>query len=235
MGKKSRKNTGNRNNGPSSNNENDAPNNGDSPRSLSTTRIAVSRDGRMDERHGRRLYSLLEALAAMALPGLERERQITHGVSYEPLRWNPVSFGLNTMGDRMLVCSYILRNIESLSLEIDSGRRDQWFRSVLGRRLSSDEKATIRTWKVHVDDDFFVIGHAPSKGAIFVQVVNLGGDGKMIGFMKKMSMNHVAFSFGDWPTPSRNSCVQSFIISEESTPASRSVILMSILPLSERH
>ena len=54
----------------------------------------------------------------------------------------------------------------------DCNRHNQLIiQQVLGRRvLSKGEKEEIRSWKFHIRDDFFVLGHIPGQGAVLVQV-----------------------------------------------------------------
>jgi hypothetical protein len=39
--------------------------------------------------------------------------------------------------------------------------------------LSKGEKEEIRSWKVHVEDNFFVLGHIPGQGTVLVQIGRL--------------------------------------------------------------
>ena len=68
--------------------------------------------------------------------------------------------------------SYILHEIDWLAHEVEQTRAEPLVRQILGRRLSQDDRANIRSWRVHVKDDFFVVSHSHAQqgGTVMVQV-----------------------------------------------------------------
>jgi hypothetical protein len=143
----------------------------------------LTQDGRMPERDGRRLYELLAFLAEIAVPRLEAKRKESYQKNYQPLGWKSnvdnnmgalVGMAANTMEVREMVMSYILQDIDWLVEQVvDSEKYDLLFLQLHGRRISADDKKEIQSWKLHVEDDFFVICHRPREGAVFVQVGRL--------------------------------------------------------------
>lgn len=130
----------------------------------------VDREGRMPEVEGRRFYALMDFLALIVVPRIRQEQPINKN-----LVWDPAGIAYNPIETRVIVVDYILQNIESISREIDSSRHDALFRRTTGRRMTALDKSDIRSWKLHVSDDFFVVDHIPRKGSVLVQVGRLLG------------------------------------------------------------
>ena len=132
-------------------------------------------DGHMPERQSRRFYGLLNVLAAMALPKLNAERASVPGAI--PLQWNPNGTSTDCIDSRETVFNYILQEMDWLVEQIESNDNSHHqliIQQVLGRRvLSKGEKEEIRSWRVHIRGDFFVLGHIPGQGDVLVQVGRL--------------------------------------------------------------
>jgi len=123
---------------------------------------SVDREGRMPEAEGRRFYALLDFLALIVVPRMQ--------IEVPSLRWNPQGCAVNSIETRSIVMDYLLQHIEGISQEIESGQHDALFRRLVGRRMTTMEKSTIRSLRVHLSDDFFVVDHIPKKGSVLVQV-----------------------------------------------------------------
>jgi hypothetical protein len=137
----------------------------------------VDAEGRMQENQGRRVYGLWKVLAAMVLPKLNAERASVPGTTLTPLQWNSSDIAANSMDSRNMVMTYILQEIDWLAEQVensDNRHNQRIIQQVLGRRvLSKSEKEEIHSWKLHVKDDFFVLGHIPGQGTVLVQVGRL--------------------------------------------------------------
>lgn len=71
---------------------------------------------------------------------------------------------------RSIVMSYVLRNIDRLSAEVDLGVHDELFLKCFSRSIEEKDKDDIRSWKNHVFDDLIVVDHISHKGTVLVQV-----------------------------------------------------------------
>eukprot|EP00978_Attheya_sp_CCMP212_P001531 scaffold3163_cov60-Attheya_sp.AAC.1 len=134
----------------------------------------------MQEHQGRRFYGLLQVLTAMVLPKLSAERASAPGAGTvkAPLQWNSSDIGANSTETQDMVMHYSLQEIDWLVEQVEKNTTDRCNLAIIQqsmgrRRLSKGEKEEIQSFKVHVKDDFFVLGHIPGKGAILVQVGRL--------------------------------------------------------------
>jgi len=140
----------------------------------------VDAEGRMQENQLLRFNGLLHVLMAMALPKLNAERAsaIGAGTTISPVQWNSSDIAANSPETVEMVTNYTLQEIDWLIEQVEkytTDRRNQAIiQKYLGRRrLSKGEKEEIQSFKVHVKDDFFVLGHIPGKGVVLVQVGRL--------------------------------------------------------------
>mmetsp|Transcript_7999 Transcript_7999/g.9216 ORF Transcript_7999/g.9216 Transcript_7999/m.9216 type:complete len:746 (+) Transcript_7999:145-2382(+) len=173
MGKKS-KNSKSKSKGSGKSNKSNGNSNSKSNKSNN-----VSYNGCMTERNGRRFYDLLAFLAEIAVPRLESRRKESLGRSYESLGWvswckasRSMGMTANPVDIRETVMSFILREIDWIVNEIDSqvdGKYDELFQRMFNRRLSESDKQEIRSWKMHIQDDFIYIQTRQSEGAVLVQ------------------------------------------------------------------
>lgn len=129
----------------------------------------VDEQGRMHREDGIRFYGLLDFIALSCIDAIEKERRVTPNIP--PLNW-PARDGLQKMPDavRSIVMSYILRNIDRLSAEVDLGIHDELFLKCFSRSIEEKDKDDIRSWKNHLFDDFIVVDHISHKGTVLVQV-----------------------------------------------------------------
>jgi len=148
----------------------------------SITPAKISADGRMSEKDGRRFYDLLSFLAEIAVPELEVRRKDLLKKNYSPIGWKTFDFnrgarGLaaNSMEIRDMVMTFILKEIDWLVEEVESKRHDSLFSRLFNKQLLKDDLVEIRSWKLHVQDDFFYITNRPNEGAVFVQCGLLPG------------------------------------------------------------
>eukprot|EP00978_Attheya_sp_CCMP212_P009773 scaffold23269_cov57-Attheya_sp.AAC.3 len=116
----------------------------------------------------------------MALPKLDAERASIPGAgtTTAPLQWNSSNIATNSPETREMVMNYTLHEINWLVEQVEKNATDRRNQAIIqqsmGRRmLSKGEKEEIQSFKVHVKDDFFVLGHIPGKGAVLVQVGRL--------------------------------------------------------------
>lgn len=127
--------------------------------------------GRMPEMKGRSFYALLSLLTAIAVPKMNAEHaKLPHDIPEAPLYTEIHRY---PMSIRMIILSYALREIDWLVEEIESGRHQALIQRIMGRRLSQSELETIKSWLVHIHDDFFVMGHRKNEGTVLVQVGRL--------------------------------------------------------------
>ena len=153
--------------------------------------------GRMQEKHGRHFCKLLLLLAAITVPKLNAERG---QAKEQPLAWNDRDSSANSMETREIVMSYILREIDWLADEIE--KQTSLACQILGRRLTREDKNNIRSWKLHVKDDFFVLGHLPAQGTVMVQVGRLRH--REDWWRRASITNHESLSCRASPIPWRN-------------------------------
>jgi hypothetical protein len=143
-----------------------------------TTSPRLDAEGRMQANESRRFYGLWSVLAAMAFPKLNAERASVLGTTQIPLHWYSADTSPDSGCIEQIVMDYILQEIDWLVEQVESSnnRHNQLIiqQALGGRRvLSKGEKEEIRSWKVHVKDDFFVLGFIPGQGSILVQVGRL--------------------------------------------------------------
>lgn len=129
----------------------------------------VDEQGRMHREDGIRFYGLLDFIVLSCIGDIEKERRVSPNVP--PLNW-PERDGLQKMPDavRSIVMSYVLRNIDRLSAEVDLGVHDELFLKCFSRSIEEKDKDDIRSWKNHIFDDFIVVDHIAHKGTVLVQV-----------------------------------------------------------------
>eukprot|EP00978_Attheya_sp_CCMP212_P009775 scaffold23270_cov43-Attheya_sp.AAC.1 len=160
----------------------DSTTNGSTPDANSAPPLilgGVDAEGRMQENQGRRFYGLLQVLAAMALPKLNAERAsaLGAGSTTSPLQWDS-DISANSGETLEMVTNYSLQEIDWLVEQVEKNTTDCCTQAIIQqslgrRRLSKGEKREIQSFKVHVHDDFFVLGHIPGQGAVLVQVGRL--------------------------------------------------------------
>jgi hypothetical protein len=143
-----------------------------------TTSPRLDAEGRMQANQSRRFYGLWDVLSAMAFPKLNAERASVPGTTQTPLHWHSSDRSPDSGCNALIVMDYILQEIDWFVEQVESSdnRQNQLIiqQALGGRRvLSKGEKEEIRSWKVHVEDDFFVLGFIPGQGSILVQVGRL--------------------------------------------------------------
>jgi len=153
------------------------------------TTTLVSADGRMKEEDGRRFYDLVAFLAEIAVPVLEARRRETLKSNYHPLGWRTFDYSVgaqgmvaNSLEVRDAVMSFILREIDWLAEQVDGRRYDAMFSQLFNRRITEEDRDEIRSWRLHVQDDFFCVASRVNEGAIFVQVGSLDESMRMDDF-----------------------------------------------------
>ena len=144
---------------------------------------SISADGRMTETNGRRFYDLLTFLAEIAVPLLEARRKDAQRENYIPIGWKKYDDATRSMGmaanlvdAEVYVMSFILKSINLLVEEVDSHRHDALFVSMFNCRLTESDRNEIRSWRMHIQDDFFYVTTRSNEGGVLVQV----GSNKMV-------------------------------------------------------
>ena len=135
-------------------------------------------DGMMPEPIGRRFQQLLEFLCVIALPMFEeREKErgkLLYGTEYHPFEWVQ---RYHDSGDptelwETLMMIFVSENIDLLANQVERGLHDAIFRQTFGTSLLESDKREIKSWTMHVQDEFFIVDHRDD-GAVFVQVGRL--------------------------------------------------------------
>jgi len=131
----------------------------------------------MTERNSRRFNDLIAFLMEIAVPLLEARRKECQLENYTPIGWKKYdeatrSTGMvgNSVDAKVHVMSFILKAINLLVEEVDSHRHDALFVSMFNRRLTESDRNEIRSWRTHIQDDFFYVTTRSNEGGVLVQV-----------------------------------------------------------------
>jgi hypothetical protein len=136
--------------------------------------MRITLDGQMPSRECKWFNSLLDFLSHIELPRLEKKRKKVFKDS-KPLDWRfPISS--NSIDNQKMMILSILTDMDLLAEEVQSGKHDDLFLRKFGVPITAQDKAEIASWKMHVEDDFFVVNHRPREGAVFVQCGRLDGE-----------------------------------------------------------
>jgi hypothetical protein len=135
--------------------------------------MRISWDGQIPSKECKWFNSLFDFLSQIELPRLEMKRKKIYKDS-KPLDWRlPIS--VNSIDNQKMMILIMLAYMDFLVQEVRSGDHDDLFLRLFGVPITAHDKAEIASWKMHIEDDFFVVNHRPKEGAVFVQCGRLYG------------------------------------------------------------